>query len=386
MLESSRMVNDRRYTTKEDLHDCISGEQYYIPGDPSTCDLTLKVTGGTTGVPAMSILGTQTWKYDLMSRFIRMAPKNTSTLAAIATALRHAPHHISVLPLNLQEYTNLTPVEFREAVSDFTPRELHTTRSLLTHVIEDMERKKVLDALRSLEIINMTGETASVEHLRHIRRVFPGRHIYTDYGTSEGGAVGFLCARESMTEKEPHERRYHPVADKVIEIINPDAEGFGEIVTTSKELKRYRSGDIGKIVVEDCECGASRSFYIKGRSGYDIAQCAGATFLHSEVERVFQELESTIIDYVLEVFEYNSGGVMRGKALLRIVPKRNTTVSEEEIARTARNTLLQKLYVTPTRTVGDLIRDDVFLPLEVEVVENIERGSAKRYHLRQVFA
>lgn len=73
------------------------------------------------------------------------------------------------------------------------------------------------------------------------------------YALTEAGTVlGFECLRRDG---------YHlNEFDFIVEILNPDGEGYGEVVFTTVNrtvmpLLRYRTGDVARFIIEECPCG-----------------------------------------------------------------------------------------------------------------------------------
>ncbi len=77
--------------------------------------------------------------------------------------------------------------------------------------------------------------------------------LYTTYASAEAAtSLGFECLQRSG---------YHfNEFDFYVEILNPDTEGYGEIVLTTLRrsvmpLIRYRTGDVARMIDEPCCCG-----------------------------------------------------------------------------------------------------------------------------------
>ena len=88
-------------------------------------------------------------------------------------------------------------------------------------------------------------------------------------------------------------------ADHLFEVLNPDEEGYGEIVVTTfhheaMPLLRYRTGDIGCMLSSPCDCGSPlfRIGKIKGRINNSIEFPNGRLFLRDIAEIVFSDLAS----------------------------------------------------------------------------------------------
>lgn len=82
---------------------------------------------------------------------------------------------------------------------------------------------------------------------------FWGAPLYMTYASSEAATVlGFECGERDG---------YHlNEFDFYVEILNPDAEGYGEVVITTVHrtvmpLIRYRTRDVARVIREKCPCG-----------------------------------------------------------------------------------------------------------------------------------
>jgi len=82
---------------------------------------------------------------------------------------------------------------------------------------------------------------------------FWGAPLYMTYASTEAATVlGFECpARDGYHLNE---------FDFYVEILNPDAEGYGEVVITTVHrtvmpLIRYRTRDVARVIREKCPCG-----------------------------------------------------------------------------------------------------------------------------------
>jgi phenylacetate-CoA ligase len=99
--------------------------------------------------------------------------------------------------------------------------------------------------------------------------------VILGYGSTEmGGGLGMECQRRDGIHIDEY--------NFLVEILNPDAEGYGEIVVTTLSrrtmpLIRYRVRDVTRLVEEPCPCGATlrRIAKIKGRRDEMVVMGAG---------------------------------------------------------------------------------------------------------------
>jgi phenylacetate-CoA ligase len=117
----------------------------------------------------------------------------------------------------------------------------------------------------------LSGAERMTEHLRSLIEGYWQAPLYMAYASTELGAgLGAEC---------PAKAGYHlNEYDYAVEVVDPDEEGFGEIVITTltrsvMPLIRYRTRDIARLIPEPCPCGLPlrRLSAIRGRSDEVIA-------------------------------------------------------------------------------------------------------------------
>jgi phenylacetate-CoA ligase len=116
----------------------------------------------------------------------------------------------------------------------------------------------------------MTGFVSAAERVtERLRGLIEGywhAPLYMTYASTElGASLGAECAEK--TGYHVHEYDY------AVEILNPDAEGFGEVAFTTltrsvMPLIRYRTRDVARLIPGPCACGLPfrRLSAIRGRS------------------------------------------------------------------------------------------------------------------------
>lgn len=117
----------------------------------------------------------------------------------------------------------------------------------------------------------VSGAERITERLRGLIEGYWQAPLYMTYASTElGASLGAECA--AKTGYHLHEYDY------AVEILNPDADGFGEVVFTTltrsvMPLVRYRTGDIARLLPGTCACGLPfrRLSAIRGRADEMIA-------------------------------------------------------------------------------------------------------------------
>ena len=117
----------------------------------------------------------------------------------------------------------------------------------------------------------VSGAERITDHLRATIEDYWKAPLYMTYASTElGASLGAEC---------PEKTGYHlHEYDYAVEILNPDADGFGEVVFTTltrsvMPLVRYRTRDVARLVPGRCPCGLPfrRLSTIRGRTDEVIA-------------------------------------------------------------------------------------------------------------------
>lgn len=112
----------------------------------------------------------------------------------------------------------------------------------------------------------LSGAERITDQARGLVEAYWGAPLYMTYGSTEAATcLGFEC---------PEKAGYHVNEfDFAVELFEPDAEGYGEIVFTTLSrptmpLVRYRTRDVARLIPAPCPCGLPfrRISAIRGRS------------------------------------------------------------------------------------------------------------------------
>jgi len=140
-----------------------------------------------------------------------------------------------------------------------------------------------------LKVIFAAGDRMTDVYRNFVQDVWKAP-VILGYGSTEmGGGLGMECSRRDG---------YHvDEFNFLLEILNPDEDGYGELVMTTLSRRtmpiiRYRVSDITRFIDEPCPCGATirRIARIKGRR--DEMVVMGAGNMHPEIfEKVLHDVE-----------------------------------------------------------------------------------------------
>jgi phenylacetate-CoA ligase len=145
------------------------------------------------------------------------------------------------------------------------------------------------EGARPVKLIFAAGDRMTDVYRRYVQDIWKAP-VILGYGSTEmGGGLGMECSRRDG---------YHvDEFNFLLEILNPDAEGYGELVMTTLSRRtmpmiRYRVSDVTRFIDEPCPCGATirRIARIKGRR--DEMVVMGAGNMHPEIfEKVLHGVE-----------------------------------------------------------------------------------------------
>lgn len=173
----------------------------------------------------------------------------------------------TTLPLS----ANATYEAMADASIHFRPDMLMGTPSKLVLFAKFLQKEGISC---SFDNILFGGEFLLPSQQEILSEVFQPKAVYSMYGSTETGIWGW-----AHYSRNP--RAFHFLKDVVIEIFNPDSEGYGEMVVTNLIRKRfplfrYRMGDIGKLIEEN----GRQVLLLKEREQKSFSLHESAYFLH----------------------------------------------------------------------------------------------------------
>ncbi|MEK7567374.1 MAG: hypothetical protein AAB513_00425 [Patescibacteria group bacterium] len=379
-----RTINNKKYTTKEDLQNKFFGIEEYKPGKTSVNGLFIKITSGTTrGIPSMVMVRVIVNKVllNFLDKYSKacllLHAKNSGKFRSISYFLTLGTKAPRVLSLDKKDIGH--PL-IGSMIDDFDPQMIDSTVSVLNFLIDKLYIKKTLSFPKKINKLYIASEAPSKEFLIKLKKMFPKSELRSYYAISETAYIGISCKHLIKKYKDNTFGVYHPI--RPTSIVEPDQIGVGEISVYTRELSNYLTGDAGKLIKEKCRCGESRTLFLYGRINYDIVNCVGAVFHIKEVERVFSNLNSYVKDYLLEIKEIFEEGKTYGSVTIKIIPTIKLEIMEN--GQDFISEFVKKhLQLTKTRHLGDLIRDGIFLPPRVVYVTSFP-DSAKKIRMRKI--
>ncbi len=282
----------------------------------------------------------------------------------------NSKNHIQSLVLNPFRFKS----EGVEAVKEFNGDSIITFPACIGYMTSNFRRANEL--FHSVKRVWLSGDFLSVKELDLTKSKFKNVNVDIDYITTEVDTIGVYC---KFLRSQFGPNTYHPNKDKVIELIDIDENGQGEIVVTKMEpiqmsFIRYRTGDVGRWQELKCKCGESGVIFLEGRKNMDIIKGLGVLITRAEIERVILMVEKEIDEWRGEVREVERNGTLLGELTLLIKP--NQSLNPRKIEN-LKKTFGENLLLTPKKTLSQLSAEKKFMPLKIKIVKQFEEASKK---------
>lgn len=280
-------------------------------------------------------------------------------------------------------------VELGRLVEDFEPDSIFGFPTPIVQLLENIQNPK---ALSGVKVLGFIGEVLSKQKEEVLRKAMPDAVVAGVYGNAELGAISKeLCAGSSIPAC-PYLpiNQYHPNDDGgvKIEIIDQDEHGIGEVVISLKgflypvAVERYRTGDVGRFIERECECGNPVTFELMGRKGFDYIKLAGVLLLQQEFDRVMGTLRTYVEDYRVTAREQLLEGKVVGEVTMQIIAT-HAFQEEAKSVEWVRKHIARELFVTPKRTFAEMEERGILLPLVVALTD-VFPAMHKGIKLRQI--
>jgi phenylacetate-coenzyme A ligase PaaK-like adenylate-forming protein len=363
-------VDERNILERKDFGPIAAATLRDVIGSPpapeEAMNYAVRLSSGTTGgslLVGMHRTSALTYRVPLTKRWYAESDRTLYCFGPVSLRLfsildaQKFGKDALYLPIDVADLTEgITPL-----LADFAPDKILGIPSYVIHAAPYMDTK----TRSNVRAINVYGELLTKTLQDMIANFFPNAKMRSLYAISEVGAISTV----SCDYQEPN--RYHPRPGVTVEIHDPDTEGVGDLLVSMRlnqiiPVQRYRTGDMAKMHEAPCPCGEKNTFEILGRRGYDYIKLVGVTLRQEECERVAKLLHA-FDDYRLEASNVAEGPRLKGKIILRIF--RKDGVGTKDLAHEIGERFSRELYLTPTRTLADLVAEGICAPLSVEFVE-----------------
>jgi len=276
----------------------------------------------------------------------------------------------------------------KDVLAAVRPTDIFSTPSYITLFLNSLSQDAQKNILENVRYLFLSMEFIFESMIKIWKKMAPHAQFRSDYGNSESNMISYWCssfAQDYMVKGlTPNVFHVIPELPFNIQIVDQDNKGVGEIVISTPYLPKFRTGDLGELIHRKCSCGATRSIVVHGRKNYDVIHCVGATILLVELEKLFKSLDECVSDYLVEVREVEKGRKTVGELTCKIVQNPKCKMDEPLLNDIIVQALYARLFVTQTRTVGELIEQGIFAPTKVHIVSNLPWGY-KKIRLEKIF-
>ncbi|NHJ84270.1 MAG: phenylacetate--CoA ligase family protein [Asgard group archaeon] len=283
---------------------------------------------------------------------------------ALAENIQHALLDMGVVTLTTGNYVNFK--EQQNYIEKFGVTTLFGTPSYIYNLAREIdlpeENKKLMKAI-------LVGGEGLPEHRRKIIEERLGGQVFINYGLNEvGGGIGSECKCHNG---------YHIFPTNYVEIIDPKTgqpvkKGeYGELVVTTLRreampLIRYRTGDITREILGECECGLKlpRIDYLQGRADDRVIIGAAEKYYPITFDLVFDSIKE-VKDYWIEIYAEN------GKDTLKVY------VLTENPSDKLQKKIIDKFYSIDSMKIDIETTKTVAVP-EIIFVTELPKGAKRR--------
>ncbi len=286
---------------------------------------------------------------------------------ALASHIQDALRTLEIVVLPTGNYMNFQ--DQKKFIEEFETTVIFGTPSYVYNLAKEIglsERSK-----GKMKAIMMGGEGLP-EHRRKIIEERLGGEVFLNYGLNEfGGGIGSECKAHNG---------YHVFPSSILEIIDPQTEElvedgeWGELVLTSLSreampLIRYRTGDISRIILGNCECGMKlpRIDYIKGRADDRVIIGAAEKYYPIVFDKLFDSI-TEVQDYWIEIIREDERDTMK----VYILTKNGSKSLEQKI--------IDKLYSLDSIKV-DIETTKTLNKPQIIIVNKLPNNNIKRRRL-----
>ncbi len=374
-----RIIDGKKYTTKEDLQGKFWGIEKYKPGTHSVNDFIILTTSGTTTKRPTMFLRRVRFNR-LLSNFHKLSKPTLVIANPNYAKLALVQNTKSTRSLFIDTH-DMRHSLISSVIADFNPEIIYSVVSTFKFFIDKIYAKSTKAFPTKIGKIYLVGERLSETFSNILKEKYPKSEVMVTYGVTETGAAAGSCKYLNKRNRDNEFCiYYHPL--KPVSIVQPDQDTIGEISIHTQGIPNYLTGDLGKIIKEKCKCGASKTLLMYGRINYDIVTCVGAVFYISEVERVLSSLGDYVKDYSLEIREIFEKEKTLGSVTIHVVPTEKL-LHMENGEYFVSEFVKKHLQLTKTRVLGDLVRDGIFLSPKTVFVSSFPE-SGKKVRMRKV--
>jgi phenylacetate-CoA ligase len=229
---------------------------------------------------------------------------------------------------------------YYNVLKKFKPKFFYAYPNAIYRFALSLESQRLDGRDINASVIICTGEILFAYQKEKIQEIF-GCKVVNEYGSSENGIIGFECAYGQM----------HLMPTIYLDILNPDKDGFGELVITELNSRfipfiKYKNGDIGRLLNAECRC----------RKPYPIIQIREGRIDDFIVGSNGEIVYDAILAYTLKDFalQFQAVQVSQGALSIHIIPNKQFDASTEKKLRS-----ILKSYLGNDMVINFLIVDKI---------------------------
>lgn len=244
-----------------------------------------------------------------------------------------------------------------------------TSPELLINFLPFLER--VYD-LQKIKLLRFTGSKLTEDSKKVFRETFPNAFFIQEYSLTEFGGMAIQC--EILARRE--DSIFHINSKKIFFEIIPtenDGEG-GEIVLTNLRKEpsifiRYKTGDMGELLSERCECGNKASLLrFLGRKNSDRIKLMGFEIQSTYFQNILNQFEN-IVDDGSEIHFYQQLKERKLSYYILVrVPLKVRAGVDDATKEIMENAFNEQLRFSNKYTFGELINQGLFSKIKVEFI------------------
>lgn len=173
---------------------------------------------------------------------------------------------------------DLSCSQYFNKLRKYKPKYFYSYANAMYQFALSLERQGLDGRLLDIPVAICTGEVLFPFQREKIEAVL-GCKVVNEYGTTENGIIAFECEYKKL----------HIAPTIEVEILNPDTNGYGNVVVTELNSKvipflRYNTGDIARISDNICECGKPyHVLELKEGRQHDIIICPDGKIVYASL-------------------------------------------------------------------------------------------------------
>lgn len=261
---------------------------------------------------------------------------------------------------------------------------IETNASILYFFMPHLQ--KVYD-LKKIRFISLGGEYTSKLKFDFFKRMFPHANFDFRYGNTEAGVLGYRCGKLSENRRQffhPVPRYYYEVVDGNGSLL-PAGKAGELIVTTLKKvatpLIRYKTGDLVRLWTKPCRCGATEEIEVLGRREKGTVKIQGTIIYPELLDQALEKVKHMVEpECELHIFEIQYKGKPMPLFRLKLIAKKGITFDKDAVTRI----ISDNFYLSSTLNLTQLVERGLFLPLEIEWVESLEKKLKSTYIVNHI--